>query len=288
MLAIYKRELKSYFQSMIGYAFIAFLMLFIGIYFTAYNLNSGYPYFSYVLSSTMFIFLVAVPVLTMKCFAEERKSKTDQLLLTAPVSVLDIVLGKYFAMITVFLVPVLLSCVYPLVIKAQGVAYLKADYAAILMYFAIGCVYIAIGMYLSSLTESQIIAVVSTFATLLVLYLWNGVLSFLPSEAIYNLIGVIVIILLVGYLVYETTKNWVIGGGIMAIGTIASVVTYIVNSSTYASLLSTWLGKLAFSTMIDSVINNNLFDVSNLVVCASMVFLLVFLTVQTIQKRRWS
>lgn len=288
MLAIYKRELKSYFQSMIGYAFIAFLMLFIGIYFTAYNLNSGYPYFSYVLSSTMFIFLVAVPVLTMKCFAEERKSKTDQLLLTAPVSVLDIVLGKYFAMITVFLVPVLLSCVYPLVIKAQGVAYLKADYAAILMYFAIGCVYIAIGMYLSSLTESQIIAVVSTFATLLVLYLWNGVLSFLPSEAIYNLIGVIVIILLVGYLIYETTKNWVIGGGIMAIGTIASVVTYIVNSSTYASLLSTWLGKLAFSTMIDSVINNNLFDVSNLVVCASMVFLLVFLTVQTIQKRRWS
>ena len=254
MLAIYKRELKSYFQSMIGYAFIAFLMLFIGIYFTAYNLNSGYPYFSYVLSSTMFIFLVAVPVLTMKCFAEERKSKTDQLLLTAPVSVLDIVLGKYFAMITVFLVPVLLSCVYPLVIKAQGVAYLKADYAAILMYFAIGCVYIAIGMYLSSLTESQIIAVVSTFATLLVLYLWNGVLSFLPSEAIYNLIGVIVIILLVGYLIYETTKNWVIGGGIMAIGTIASVVTYIVNSSTYASLLSTWLGKLAFSTMIDSLL----------------------------------
>lgn len=288
MIAIYKRELKSYFQSMIGYAFIAFLMLFVGIYFTAYNLNSGYPYFSYVLSSTMFIFLVAVPVLTMKCFAEERKSKTDQLLLTAPVSVLDIVLGKYFAMVTVFLVPVLLSCIYPLIIKAQGTAYLKADYAAILMYFAIGCVYIAIGMFLSSLTESQIIAVVSTFATLLVLYLWSGVLSFLPSEAIYNLIGVIAIILLVGYLVYEVTKNWVIGGGIMAVGTIASVVTYIINSDAYASLLSTWLGKLDFSTMLDSVINNSLFDVSNLVVCVSMVFLLVFLTVQTIQKRRWS
>lgn len=288
MIAIYKRELKSYFQSMIGYAFIAFLMLFVGIYFTAYNLNSGYPYFSYVLSSTMFIFLVAVPVLTMKCFAEERKSKTDQLLLTSPVSVLDIVLGKYFAMVTVFLVPVLLSCIYPLVIKAQGTAYLKADYAAILMYFAIGCVYIAIGMFLSSLTESQIIAVVSTFATLLVLYLWSGVLSFLPSEAIYNLIGVIAIILLVGYLIYEVTKNWVIGGGIMAVGTIASVVTYIVNRDAFASLLSTWLGKLDFSTMLDSVINNNLFDVSNLVVCVSMVFLLVFLTVQTIQKRRWS
>ncbi len=288
MIAIYKRELKSYFQSMIGYAFIAFLMLFVGIYFTAYNLNSGYPYFSYVLASTMFIFLVAVPVLTMKCFAEERKSKTDQLLLTSPVSVLEIVLGKYFAMITVFLVPVLLSCIYPLIIKAQGTAYLKADYAAILMYFAIGCVYIAIGMFLSSLTESQIIAVVSTFATLLILYLWSGVISFLPSDAIYNLIGVIAIILLVGYLIYQVTKNWVIGGGIMAVGTIASVVTYIVNSDAFDSLLSTWLGKLDFATMLDSVINNNLFDVSNLVVCVSVIFLLVFLTVQTIQKRRWS
>lgn len=124
MMAIYKRELKSYFQSMIGYAFIAFLMLFTGIYFTAYNLNYGYPYFSYALSATMFIFLVAVPVLTMKCFAEERKSKTDQLLLTSPVSVIEIVLGKYFAMVTVFLVPVLLSCIYPLIIKAQGTAYI--------------------------------------------------------------------------------------------------------------------------------------------------------------------
>ena len=288
MLAIYKRELKSYFQSMIGYAFIAFLMLFMGIYFTAYNLNSGYPYFSYVLSSTMFIFLVAVPVLTMKCFAEERKSKTDQLLLTAPVNVFEIVLGKYLAMVTVFLVPVILSCIYPLVIKAQGVAYLKVDYAAILMYFAIGCVYIAIGMFLSALTESQIIAVVSTFATLLVLYLWSGVLSFLPSEPIYNLIGVVVIILLIGYLIYDITKNWVIGGGIMAVGTLACVITYLVNSSKYSSLLATWLGKLDFATMLDGVISNNLFDVSNLVVCVSVVFLLVFLTVQTIQKRRWS
>lgn len=288
MLAIYKRELKSYFQSMIGYAFIAFLMLFVGIYFTAYNLNSGYPYFSYVLSSTMFIFLVAVPVLTMKCFAEERKSKTDQLLLTAPVSVTDIVLGKYFAMITVFAVPVLLSCVYPLIIKAQGTAYLKTDYTAILMYFAIGCVYIAIGMFLSSLTESQIIAVVSTFATLLVLYLWSGVLSFLPSDAVYNLIGLIVIILLVGYLIYNLTKNWVIGGGIMAAGTITCIITYIVNSDSYDSLLSTWLGKIDFSTMLDGVISNSLFDVSNLVVCISAIFLMVFLTTQTIQKRRWS
>ena len=95
MKAIYKRELKSYFDSMIGYVFIAFLVAITGIYFMVYNLNMGYPYFSYALNSILFIMLVAVPVLTMKCFAEEKKSRTDQLLLTAPVSLSQIVLGKY-------------------------------------------------------------------------------------------------------------------------------------------------------------------------------------------------
>lgn len=288
MKAIYKRELKSYFQSMTGYAFIAFLMLFTGIYFTAYNLTGGYPYFSYVLSGTMFIFLVAVPVLTMKCFAEERKNKTDQLLLTAPVSVMEIVMGKYLAMVTVYLVPILLYCIFPLVIKMQGTAYLKVDYVAIFMYFMIGCVYIAIGMFLSALTESQIIAVVSTFASLLVLYLWSGLIGFLPTGATENFIFLLVIVLLIGYLVQQLTTNWVIGGGFMAVGVIASVITYIVNQSWYDSLLVNVLGKFDFTSMLTNVIENNLFDVSNLVLCVSAVFLFVFLTIQTIQKRRWS
>lgn len=239
MKAIYKRELKSYFQSMTGYAFIAFLMLFMGIYFTAYNLNSGYPYFAYVLSSTLFIFMISVPVLTMRSFAEERKSKTDQLLLTAPVSVTGIVMGKFLAMITVFLVPVLLSCVYPIIIHFQGTAYLKVDYAAIFVYFLIGCVYIAIGMFLSSLTESQIIAAVSTFATLLVFNMWSGILGFLPD-------------------------------------------------GTIGSWLKDILGKLDFTALLSDLIDNSLMDVTGVVLCISMTFVFVFLTIQTIQKRRWS
>lgn len=239
MKAIYRRELKSYFQSMTGYVFIAFLMLFTGIYFTAYNLNAGYPYFAYVLSSTLFIFLIVIPVLTMRSFAEERKSKTDQLLLTAPVSVTGIVLGKFLAMITVFLIPVLLSCVYPLIIHFQGTSYLKVDYSAIFIYFVIGCVYIAIGMFLSSLTESQIIAAVSTFATLLLFNMWSGVIGFLPDGKV-------------------------------------------------GSWLKEILEKLNFTTLLTDLIENNLLDVSGVVLCISMVFVFVFLTIQTIQKRRWS
>ncbi len=288
MKAIYKRELRSYFQSMIGYAFIAFVMAFMGIYFTAYNLTSGYPYFAYTLTATLFIFMIAVPVLTMKSFAEEKKSKTDQLLLTAPVSVPEIVAGKFLAMVTVFLIPVLLSCVYPWFISLQGTAYLKVDYMAILVYFFIGCVYISVGMFLSSLTESQIISAVSTFAVLLVLNMWSGIIGFLPEGAVYNLLIIICLILLLCYLVYSVTKNWILGGGIAAAGVIASVITYLVKSSAFEGLLENVLGKLDFSAVLTGLIENSLLDVSGLVLCVSLIFLFVFLTVQTIQKRRWS
>lgn len=288
MKAIYKREFRSYFQSMIGYAFIAFLMLFTGIYFTAYNLSAGYPYFASALSGSMFIFLVAVPVLTMKSFAEERKSKTDQLLLTSPVTVADVVLGKYLAMVSVFAIPCVLYCFYPLVIKAQGTAYLKADYTAIVMFFLIGCVYIAVGMFLSSLTESQIIAAVSTFAALLVMYLWGGLMDFLPTKASSNFIGLLVIILVICGLIYQMTKNWIIGGVFAVAGVGVCTGVYVWKSSLFESLLSNWLGKLDINSSFTNIYNSNLLDASSMVLCVSLIFLFVFLTIQIIQRRRWN
>lgn len=184
MKAIYKREVSSYFNSMIGWIFVAVLTVFIGIYFFAYNLFQGYPYFSLSLGSSLFIFMVVVPILTMRSMADERHTKTDQLLLTAPVSVTAVVLGKYFAMLTVFAVPVAIACLCPLIIALNGTAFLLADYGAILAFFLLGAVEIAVGMLISSLTESQIIAAVGTFGLLLLLYLWDGLVGFLPSTAV--------------------------------------------------------------------------------------------------------
>lgn len=181
MIAVYKRELRSYFSSMIGYIFIAVVVFFIGVYFMANNLYAGYPGFAVSLSGVMVVFLVAIPILTMKSMAEERRSRTDQLLLTAPVSLTRVVLGKYFAMITVLAIPLLLACFCPLIIAANGTAQLASDYASILAFFLMGCAFVAIGLFISSLTESQIIAAVSTFAVLLVLYLWDALMGFLPD-----------------------------------------------------------------------------------------------------------
>lgn len=288
MLAIYKRELKSYFHSMTGCVFIAFLVMFTGIYFMAYNLNAGYPYFSYTLSGSLIVFLVGIPLLTMRSFSEERKTKTDQLLLTAPVSLTKVVLGKYFAMVTVLAVPNVIFCLFPLLIKLQGTAYLLVDYSSIAVFFLLGCVYLAIGMFMSSLTESQIIAFISTFGILLLLYLWDGILSFLPSSALSGMIGILLILTLIVVYIYHMTKNWMLAAGIEAVGIAAALIVYFVKSSLYENLLTKLLGRLVLADVFMNISSSNIVDVSGLLLYVSILIIFVFLTIQTIQKRRWS
>lgn len=288
MLAIYKREVKSYFQSMIGCVFVAFLVAFTGIYFTAYNLTAGYPYFSYTLSGSLIVFIVGIPLITMKSFAEERKNKTDQLLLTAPVSLPKVVLGKYLAMVTVVAIPNIVFCLFPLLIKLNGTAYLKIDYISILVFFLLGCVYIAIGMFMSALTESQIIAFISTFGVLLVLYLWDGLMEFLPSSAISCMIGLILILSLVVLYFWQMTSNWLLCAVSEAVIVIGCVAAYFVNSGLFENLLTSLLGNLALANVFTGITQNNIVDVGGIMLYLSVIAVFVFLTVQAIQKRRWS
>lgn len=288
MLAIYKRELRSYFQSMVGCVFIAFLIAFTGIYFMAYNMSAGYPYFSYTLSGSLIVFLVGIPLITMRSFSEERKNKTDQLLLTAPVSLGKVVLGKYLAMGTVIAIPNVIFCIFPLIIKSQGTAYLMVDYISIGVFFLLGCVYAAIGMFLSALTESQIIAFISTFGILLVLYLWDGIFALLPSTAVSGLVVVLILVILIAVYIWNMTENMVLAGGTGVIGSAAAVIVYFVKSSLYENLLSNLLGRLALANVFTDITNNSIVDLSGIALYLSVIAVFVFLTVQAIQKRRWS
>lgn len=288
MTAVYKREIRAYFQSMTGPVFIAFLMAFTGIYFVAYNLSAGYPYFSYTLSGSLIVFLVGIPLITMRSFSEERRSRTDQMLLTAPVSLFGIVMGKYLAMVTVIAIPNVIFCIYPLIIQSQGVAYLTVDYISIFVFFLLGCVYAAIGMFLSALTESQIIAFISTFGILLVLYLWDGILSLLPSSAASGLIGVLIILILAAFYIYHMTDNMALAGIIGVIGAAVGIILYIVKPSLYENLLSNLLGRLALADVFTDITSNSIVDVTGIALYLSIVAVFVFLTVQAVQKRRWS
>ena len=243
-----------------------------------YNLYSGYPFFAYSLAGVIFMLLISVPVLSMKSFAEDRKNKTDQLLLTSPVSLVEIVLGKYFAMVTVFAIPCIIYCIFPLIIKLQGNAHLLVDYSSILAFFLLGCVFIAIGMFLSSLTESPVIAAISTCAALFFFYLLDNLLQYLPTSAISNLAIWIIVFILIGLLIYHITKNQMIAG----------VIIYFVKKTLLESLFSTLLGHLVLTDIFYNFSQNYIFDIGGLLTYLSLIVLLVFLTVQTFEKRRWS
>lgn len=288
MTAIYKRELKSYFQSMTGYVFIAFLVLFVGIYFMAYNLMSGYPYFSYTLSAMTTIIMIGVPVLTMRSFADDRRTRTDQLLLTSPVSVVKIVAAKYLSMITVFAVPVLLSAVCPLVIKLNGNANLKADYASLLAFFLLGCVYIAIGMFISSLTESQILAAVGTIGILLLLILWPSLVGFFPTSASGSAIGFFLLWTFGVFLIYRMTGGRTVSIALEAAGVLVILALYFAKQSLFDRALVNVLEKIAITDVFQNFAVYSIFDAGGLASYISIIFLLFFLTVQSVEKRRWS
>lgn len=181
MFAIYKRELKSYFRSFIGFLFIAATLFFVSLYYFVYNMLSGYPYVSYAISSVTFLFMITVPILSMRILAEERHSKTDQLILTAPVSVGGIVMGKFLALLTIFLIPTAVVCTYPLIMNGFGSVPMGESYLAVLAFFLYGMTAIAIGLLISSLTESQVIAAVVSFIVLFLGYMMSSICNLISS-----------------------------------------------------------------------------------------------------------
>lgn len=181
MFAIYKKELKSYFTSVIACLFIAVTTLIAGIFFVYYNLQNGMTSM-YSVYQSLFILVFTVPILTMKIIADERRLKTDQLILTAPVSVGKIVLGKFLALATIFIIPILVMCLYPLILSQFGTIIFKTAYTNILGLFLYGLAFIAIGMFISSVTESQVISAILSIVVLLLGYLMGSLTSIISSD----------------------------------------------------------------------------------------------------------
>ena len=287
MTAVYKRELRSYLTSMIGYLFMFFILLLTGIYFSPYQLTSAYPKFEYTLSALTFVFLISVPILTMRVLAEERKQKTDQLLLTAPVSVEKIVLGKYLALVTIFAIPMLIMCLYPLLMSKFGTVSFGAAYTAILGFFLLGCANLAIGVFISSLTESQVIAAVLTFVFLFAFYMMNGISSFFSEGSLSTCITFGLLILAAAIVIYTMIKNFLISAVICIVGEIVLGVIYVVNSSFFSGGIQKVLNVFNLSSHFDNFANS-IFDVKGIVYFLSVIAVCMFLTVQSIVKRRWN
>ena len=287
MLAIYKRELKSYLTSMVGYLFMFFVLLIAGIYFSAYQLTAAYPKFEYTLNAMTFVFLIAVPILTMRVLAEERKQKTDQLLLTSPVSVLGIVMGKYLALVTIYAIPIAVLATYPLLMSKFGTVELGAAYTALLGFFLLGSANIAIGVFFSAITESQVIAAVLTFVFLFAFYMMNGISSFFSQTAMSTCVTFALLIFALSLMIYSMIKNLVISGVVCVIGEAALVIIYFVKSSLFEGGIQKVLEVFNLSSHFKNF-TNSIFDVTVVIYFLSVIAICIFLTMQTILKRRWN
>ena len=290
MTAIFKRELRSYFHGMLGYVLTAFLLASSGIYFLALNLGYGLTDFGYyTLYRTIFMLLLYIPVLTMRSLAEERRSRTDQLLLTSPVPVWGIVLGKFFAMCAVFALPCLMDGVMILILWALGgtVPALAADFAALLCYFLLGCAAIAMGEFLSGLTENPIIAAVAGFSVLLLAYMMPSLRSLFNAGSAVALAVFTAIAGAASLMAGLRTRSFILGCLTFAALCLGLTGLFLLQSAWLTEAFSAVLSVLCFFTPFEDFVNNS-FSLPTLVYYLTVTGMFLFFTAQSIEKRCWN
>ncbi len=189
MKAIFKKEFRNYFLSPVGYIFVGVFTALAAMFFSSGILQSQRADISLMFSDINVVYLFLASLLTMRLLAEEKNKRTDQLLLSSPVSVTEIVLGKYFAAMAVFGVTILLSLIFPAIMFKFGSPALSEVIGSYIGFILLWGAFIAIGVFISSLTESQMIAGVFTFAGLLLIYFINWFRSSVQNSVLSKVIG---------------------------------------------------------------------------------------------------
>lgn len=292
MGAIFRREVLSYFTSPIGYIFLAAFYACSAVSFSNNALNYGTTQLDAVFGDLMIILVVLIPILTMRTLSEEKKNKTDQCLLTAPVSLGGIVAGKFFAAFLIYVMGVAITLVYAIVVSA----YAAPDWTVIMGNIAglilLGAAFIAVGMFCSSLTENQVVSAVVSFIVMIALYLFTTIGDVIPVEFIEDMMPTLspavrtviveLVILAVAaacYFAFGRKANTIV---------ISFVVMLVMGVFTAAgdkipevfSKLSFWERYYGFTY--------GLFDFSNVLFFISAAVVFLFLSVRVLEKRRWS
>lgn len=287
MSAILKHELRSYFHSLTAYVFGAFLLAFIGIGAMLYNIEAAVSNFEYVLGFAELIFVVIVPILTMRCIAEERKQKTDQLLYSLPVTTTQVVLGKYLALLILYLIPLAVIAVYPLIFAQFGDVYLLTAYGSILAFFIMGAALIALGVFLSSLTDNQGLAAGVGIAVILFNYFSVSLSEYVSSTSFGTLVVLLVLIVALGALIRHLNGNGNLAYWVSFALAVALLVFFFWNGTALEGLLPEIMTTLSLFERFD-VFVNGVFDMTAIVYYLSVVAFFLFLSVQSLEKRRYN
>ncbi|MBS6782116.1 MAG: ABC transporter permease [Gemmiger sp.] len=287
MTAIFKREFKSCFTGMIGWVIAAVSLFFLGLYFTNRNLLYASSDFASVLYTMTMILLFLLPAISMRSFAEERKNKTDQLLLTSPVGIPAIVAGKFLAELAVFALPLAAAVVMPLLLQAFGTVSLVAAYSALLGYLLLGGACLAVGTWISALTENQILAYLATFGALLVAYLMNGIQTMFTTGNLLAFIVFMIVLLVASVLVGVICKRLAAGAVVFCAGAVVLFVLFQLRPAWLLTAFNAVLSALALFEPFKDIVGG-MFSIPAIVYYLSVMGLFLFLTGQALARRRWN
>ena len=295
MTAIFKRELRAYFLTPIGSIYMGLFLLITGLFFTFGNIFSNSSYYSGFLGNILFIYLFGVPLLTMKLFSEEKRQKTDQLLLTSPLSITEIVLGKFLAAFTVYSMTLMVTVLYAVLIGIYGDLLVWEAVGSYIGFLFLGACYIAAGVFISASTENQLTAALVTFFSLFIIWLIDPIAQMVPSDTFAGVISAGVLALLVIVFLFINTKNWfiVLITAVLAAAIILFFYFYTTGYNTprfrniYAGFLQKFMGWFSLNRRYQNF-SFGLLKIDALLYYISFSGLFLFLTVRLIEKRRWN
>ena len=287
MTAVLKHELRNYFHTLTAYVFGAFLLAFIGLGATLYNLQAAVSNFEFVLSFGSLVFVVIVPILTMRVIAEEKKQRTDQLLYSLPITTTEVVLGKYLALLVVYLIPLAVVSVYPLIFARYGDVYLLTSYGSIFAFFVLGAALIALGVFISSLTDNQGFAAGIGIAVILLNYYSASLSEYVSSTPAGALIAAFALVIVLGVVIRHLTNNEHLAYGFYFLAGGAVLILYLADPEAFSGLLPSVMKTLSLFERF-YVFVNGVFDLTAIVYFVTFAAFFLFLSVQSLEKRRYN
>jgi ABC-2 type transport system permease protein len=291
MTAILKKELRAYFNSLIGYVFLTIFVLITGIMFSFNNLLGQSAAFTDSMSFFTITMLILMPVLTMRLFAEENRQKTDQLLYTSPVTVLSIVTAKYLAALLLMVMALAVTLLFPFMISTIGtLSYVPQTITTYIGYFLLFSAYISVGVFISALTDNQLIAAVCTFLVILMTIFMDsiasGLASGLPATPMASVFFIAFLIGVLAYIIYDSTRNFYAAVITVAALLAVTVVVYILNPAVLDGFIVKtikWFSVMGrFNSFSSGIIN-----VADIVYYISFSAAFLYFSVNVIEKRRW-
>ncbi|MBQ9544755.1 MAG: ABC transporter [Clostridia bacterium] len=286
MTSVFKREFRSCFLSGTGLVMSALFVFIVGIFASAGNFL-GYDNFAYTLYNSGFLYLILVPVLTMRSFSEERKQKTDQLLYSLPLGSAQIVCAKYFALLAALAVPTLICALVPLAMSLYGNVNFILSLSSLFGFYLLGAALIAVGIFISSLTDNQLVAAYTSFFVLFAVYFLGNVSKMIPSDPAVCAVIFAVLAALICLVFYNLTKSRALGIGLWCVLLIPIILVSILSPQTPALCLAFICSRAALFDRLGNF-SLGIFDAVTLVFYISVCVLFVFFTVQSFEKRRWS